>query len=82
VDEAWKAREEKRFNKLKTTHQKNCILIGNDQQYKRITLLYPIDELLKTLQGKKALKELVAKHKNQLRPGEKILNTNIPSEIL
>lgn len=89
VDAAWQEKEDKRFKKLMLTHQKDCIIIGvpNTGEYGRIKLgdrKYPhtVASLLGHETGRIALKNTIAKIKKGLKPTERILNTNIPEDLL
>lgn len=87
VDEVWDEKEKKRFkNKIKKD-QGNGLLIGNDKQYRKITWskknsTYSIEELLASEIGKLSIKTTVKKYKKTMLPEERILNTNIPADLL
>ena len=82
IDDLIDKKEKNKFRQKQLKHQKNAILVGDDTQYKRITWDYSIDELLKHETGRAAIKNTVSKYKKSMKPGERILNTNIPGELL
>jgi hypothetical protein len=63
--------------------QKKNILIGDTfGELVRYMKLPAIDDVLKLPDGRDYLKKIIVKVKSQLKSGEKILNKNIPNELL
>lgn len=89
LDEAWKDKEKARFKKAMRKHQLNSLLIGDDNSYKRVQWtangskkVRTIEELLSTQVGRDSIKMTIKKQKEKMLPTERILNTNIPEELL
>lgn len=80
-------RDRLRFEKNLKKHQLNSLCIGNEDSYNRITWpkknsSYTIEELLKSEQGRKSIKDTIKKYKAKMLPNERLLNTNIPAYLL
>lgn len=89
VDKFWQEREDANFKKKMIRHQETALLIGTDKQYRKITWpiqgtrkYWTIKNLLAMDNGKKAIKNTIAEYKRLMSPAERILNTNIPEELL
>ena len=88
VDEAWEKEEENRINRFVSKAQVGSILFGDvDGSIFEIKLgtqkhRIKIEDLLNSDKGKEALKNKVSEVKSKLKQGQKILNTNIPTDLL
>lgn len=89
VDKYWQEKENKRFRDKIQRDMLTALLIGNDKQYRKITWpiqgtrrYWTIANLLGMDNGRKAIKTTVAEYKRLMSPSERILNTNIPEELL
>lgn len=89
IDDYWQERENKRFKDKMQRDMLTALLIGNDKQYRKITWpiqgtrrYWTIENLLKMDNGRKAIRTTVAEYKRLMSPSERILNTNIPEELL
>jgi len=87
VSEFWQEKENKRFKNKMQKDQLNGLLIGNNEKYNKITWpkknsTWSIAELLATEVGKKSIKTTIEHYKRLMSPSERIINTNIPGELL
>jgi len=89
LDEFWQEREKVRFNRRMAKDQTVALLIGNERGYKKISWpvkgqrkTLSIAELLSVEKGKSVLVKAIKEHKKVMSPSERILNTNIPKELL
>jgi hypothetical protein len=87
VSEFWQEKEDKRFKNKMLKDQITGLLIGNDKQYRKITWpnknsSWTISQLLSTDAGTKLIINTIDNYKKTMSPSERILNTNIPLEIL
>ncbi len=79
-------KENKRFERKKSSDQFTGIIYGTDTSYKRVTFSdgagnkIPIDTIVKN--NPSYLSEQVKAVNKKLKDGERILNTNIPKHIL
>lgn len=89
VMKAAEEKELKRFKKAMETHQKTAILIGTETEYKQIfwskkgsKAKIPLAEILSRPDGNMQVKACIMQQKKKMKPEERILNTNIPAELL
>ncbi len=85
LDKALQEKDIAKFNAGLTKKMLTCILIGNPAnpaQYSYIDFKHPIADILNTPARLVGLKNRIVKIKAELNPGEQILNTNIPADIL
>lgn len=85
VEKAADAKENIKFEKAKNKKMLSAIIIGHPEnagQYSFVAYKIPIEEILRKAGGKEAIQKSVAKIKAGLKPGEQILNTNLPADIL
>lgn len=82
-------KETTRFKKKMQKDQLDAILIGNDTAYSMIYWKIPaskkkkpLADLLSNPEGMKLIKKEVQKRKASMQAGQRILNTNIPKELL
>lgn len=67
--------------------QKDCIKSicwGSDplNGWRMMKYTHPLSEMLKSTQGIEVIKRGIEAARKDMKPGEKILNTNLPSELL
>jgi len=86
VEEAAQEKENKKFRKAAEKKMLTAILFGkiaeNITDYRYIQYKRPLADILKTPAGIDAIKKQIAFIKGKLEPGQGILNTNIPADIL
>lgn len=83
LDVALASKDQAKFNKKLDKDMATGIMYGvPNKQYRGTMCRKPISELLKTPEGIIDLKNDVVRIKAKIGPGEKILNTNLPADIL
>jgi len=83
LDAALAEKDQAKFNKKLDKDMVDGIMYGvPNKQYRGTMCRKPISELLKTPEGIIDLKNDVVRIKAKIGPGEKILNTNLPADIL
>lgn len=82
MDQAWYEKEKEKLLKWITRNQVDSIIFGNeDGDIFRLKLKHG-HTIAELLQHKETGRELINNVKKKLKPGQKILNKNIPEEML
>lgn len=89
VEDAAMKKETKRFKAKMLKDQEKGVLVGNDNEYRIFSMsstvtkkVVKISDLLASPKGKIALQNNINKIKEGLKEGDRILNTNLPKEVL
>lgn len=84
IDDLMDDHIKKLFQKKVQRYFKQHLVISDNPEigFKTIKFNHPIVEMLKVQKGRDYLVDLISRRKEKLEPGEKILNNNIPEELL
>jgi len=84
LDKHLQKRDLEKFHRKMEKHQQDSILFGvPDKEYRRLKFMKPIAEMLRFEKGIEAIKKSIQeKILPNLKEGERILNTNLPSALM
>jgi hypothetical protein len=82
IDEELTKKEKAKFQKRLQKDMLTGICVGTDEAYGTWKFKITLADLLAKPNGKEALAKTIEKAKAGLKEGERILNTNIPAELL